>query len=923
MNGFKSYVRDAKHNRCWMDKSIVGCVELLSLLQKNGVVHLYKPILDWHVAYKDCQKRVTHGQLVETLRARYNMEATKPFNLQVTLPSSGVPASIPCHDAWAMIQDMLTDPRILPEDYLWFGDDPYGEPPALWQTLRDINDGLAYRQTYAAKILNEPWTPCGRRRVLLPIILYMDSCVTGANENLAIEFVKFTLGIFNSTARDKAYTWRNLGAIPQYHKVRAKAEETLQQSTHMEAHSYLDLSDQEDDETQSRRSTRPIFRKFTGEFECDQYIDSDDEEVDMCNVELPDTEAQDFHVILQVILSSLKKIMRLDGFDWDLYHHASGETRKLFFVPFLLFVKGDTAEHDKLCGRYGPRTRGIKCLCRYCVCPTDESDNPYADFPRKSPEMMCNLIRKGKVDELKLLSQKEVFNAFYEFQFGLHNQLSIHGACPMETLHWIQLGWFKYDRNVFFEHLGPYSILAKELNVLATSKGYLLQRQSYRGFPRTRFTKGIQKGKLHAHEMSGLLLVLLVTIRSSDGRQAILAAKNANFPNEGAISSWILFLELHLMFESWLKLHEIDVGVTIRLRTKIREFMEITRVIGRREKGMGYKTNNFHATKHVPDDILMFGPPHCVNTKSDEMHHKPDKKTAKSTQKRPQSFDYQCASKVDDRRVIETAMLELEGKPKWDYFVGFERDGQHKSDRFIESKQKQFASATGKRARNKPFLTGVKAEFWYDEDKECHVYQVISSMEGKNQYKFTTEVVNAVSDLAFEVSEYVELLSLFSEYVIPNGPTYRCSPYFRKRPWYDWAMCWCGEEIEGFEQHINPVHIRCFVDLTGLPVENNTRYSPGVYMIVEPTRLTPVREELEMSDLLIPFVKDAGQHSANKMDVFSVNRIVGPAAVIPDVGNENGRAYLRVRPVEDWAVLFQNWVNSDHAHPHTESYIGA
>jgi hypothetical protein len=144
----------------------------------------------------------------------------------------------------------------------------------------------------------------------------------------------------------------------------------------------------------------------------------------------------------------------------------------------------------------------------------------------------------------------------------------------------------------------------------------------------------------------------------------ILAAGCENFPDQDAISAWIMMAELQLQFEAYLKLQIMSVGTVIRLRTKIRELMALIKAVGRREKGMKYKTNNFHSSKHVPDDILIFGPPHCVNTMSNEMHHKKDKKSAKSTQKRPKSFDFQCAVRVDERRVVEMAMEELKGRPR-------------------------------------------------------------------------------------------------------------------------------------------------------------------------------------------------------------------------------------------------------------------
>ena len=64
---------------------------------------------------------------------------------------------------------------------------------------------------------------------------------------------------------------------------------------------------------------------------------------------------------------------------WDLNHNQ--ELKWLHFVPFMLLIKGDTVEHDKHTVEhdkhtvhYGARTRGVKCLCRCCSCPSDRTD---------------------------------------------------------------------------------------------------------------------------------------------------------------------------------------------------------------------------------------------------------------------------------------------------------------------------------------------------------------------------------------------------------------------------------------------------------------------------------------------------------------------------------------------------------------------
>ena len=151
-----------------------------------------------------------------------------------------------------------------------------------------------------------------------------------------------------------------------------------------------------------------------------------------------------------------------------------------------------------------------------------------------------------------------------------------------------------------------------------------------------------------AHEMTGLILVLVAATRSHEGRKALLndgRGENAmNFPDNDSISNWIMLLETQLQFECWLKKEKMSVSVVIRLRTKVRELMSLTKAVGKRTTGMAFKTNNFHATKHVPDDILMLAlltvltlaPTKCTirKTKSlPNLHKKGRKRSICSVQK--------------------------------------------------------------------------------------------------------------------------------------------------------------------------------------------------------------------------------------------------------------------------------------------------
>ncbi len=76
----------------------------------------------------------------------------------------------------------------------------------------------------------------------------------------------------------------------------------------------------------------------------------------------------------------------------------------------------------------------------------------------------------------------------------------------------------------------------------------------------------------------------------------------------------------------------------------------MTKTVGKRDKGMGFKTMNFHGILHVPEDILNFGVPCNVDTISNEMHLKRDNKSAHRTQKRPKTFELQALRSIEDRR---------------------------------------------------------------------------------------------------------------------------------------------------------------------------------------------------------------------------------------------------------------------------------
>jgi hypothetical protein len=558
-----------------------AAVELMSLMNtKGGSLELYTSIFDWHMRHLKTHTRVAPEQLHRELSKRYNLEVTMPVKKKTYLPHAKTTIDIVTHNCVSQTVDLLTDPRISEEDYLFFDQDPRNGPPEDFVMLDDVNTGRAYRETYNQLIRPQPITADGRHKVLVGYIFYLDSCVTGQFGSLPIEILKFSLTLFNSEVRKNDWAWRNLGYVKTLLKETGQAEVLLKESKHIDARKYLTLAKS----TDLLDEDIPYFDPSIFMDNYDDASGSDQEE------EIPEIAPQDLHKMLQVMLSGYKKMEKSGGIPWDKMHN--GEILHLQLIPFVIFCRVDGVEADKLCGHYGPKTSNIKNICRQCTCPTSNADEAYRDDPLKTQPIILHHVKNNDEARLQSISQHRIWNAFYELRFGLHNDAGIHQATPLDMLHWLQLGQLKYSRNSFFDQTGASpSTLTKNLNAVATSIGYLFKRQSDRIRPRTMFTKGIQKGKMMGHEMTGVILVLVATLRSTRGRRFLLEEARGKqkdfFYDEAFITDWIKLLETQLQLEQWLSRKELDVASVVRAKTKLRENMNMTKVIAKRTKGMG------------------------------------------------------------------------------------------------------------------------------------------------------------------------------------------------------------------------------------------------------------------------------------------------------------------------------------------------
>ena len=226
-----------------------------------------------------------------------------------------------------------------------------------------------------------------------------------------------------------------------------------------------------------------------------------------------DDHVQDWHAMVSCILEGLVDLMQT-GFMWDQAHQGkvTNDVQYQLFVPF---IKCDNKEADTMCGRYQNRSTTNQ-ICRVCHILTRHCDRHMANERLKTKGEIQKLVQKADLPKLKGLSQNYLLNAFHDLRFSLANDRSVHGGCPTDMLHTVQLGIFKYLMQVFFHFLGKTSDKAKRIDALAKVYCKLFARRSDRSLPNTNFSKGIRGGgKMMAKEYRGVLLVMLAIFRST------------------------------------------------------------------------------------------------------------------------------------------------------------------------------------------------------------------------------------------------------------------------------------------------------------------------------------------------------------------------------------------------------------------------
>ncbi|MGL5917738.1 MAG: hypothetical protein ACRCYM_00635, partial [Cetobacterium sp.] len=308
-----------------------------------------------------------------------------------------------------------------------------------------------------------------------------------------------------------------------------------------------------------------------------------------------------------------------------------------------------------------------------------------------------------------------------------------------------------------------------------------------------------------AKEFAGVLLVMAAILRSESGQSHLRSARKKNFRHPWQIKDWILLVETLLQWESYLTLARMEKRQVRRLKKKHRFLMYLLKKVGNRVKGMGFKVMKFHAILHLAFDILMFAVPLNVDTGSNESHHKTTKVAAKLTQKDIKSFEKQTSNRCDDFHVLDLAMQEIEGRPLWHYFNGYEHRKQAVKPRF---------NTTG----------GMKMVVYEDATTHDVKFKVITRMKNPQKVKVEDDLLHFVMQIQKDLADVMPKIPICAEHC-RGDQIFRSHPhYLGKGPWRDWVMVrWTTGEL--------PSKIWGFLDLSSLPEHTEFQLTVGDYTV--------------------------------------------------------------------------------------------
>ena len=198
------------------------------------------------------------------------------------------------------------------------------------------------------------------------------------------------------------------------------------------------------------------------------------------------------------------------------------------------------------------------------------------------------------------------------------------------------------------------------------------------------------------------------------------------------------------------------------------------------------------------------------------------------------------------------------------------------------------------------------------DEKNAYTYEVDSEMKNKHRFTFGDDLQQFLEMIHKSLGDDIKILRIFMQYN-RDKQIFRASPRCLGKAWRDWVMVNWGTD------GILPAQLWCFLDLRHLTRNHLVHGLPvtaGVYAVAECAFENEDEEEKNLSALYVPYTKETTLNPdgsiSRRFYLVDVNAFYSTACIIPDIGNENTSAYLRLLPKADWSDQFSEWLRSEH-----------
>ena len=711
------------------------------------------------------------------------------------------------------LRSLLTNKTLVKEENLSF---PNSETPLSPEHLPALDSETLVSELHHGAWWTNTWKrDCSQEKneILVPIILYMDGIAIDNAARNSLCPLNLTLGIFNDVTRStKPEAWETIYFHPQ-----DKAKDAVSNMNNL-------------------------------------------------------------HTGLRCALDSVRRACEKENieeiFEWRNlpWNGQNWHVRMKFAIAFVI---GDTELHDKLCGHYGCKGKGVAQICRHCNVPTQKCNQPRASYKAElwTPKRLNDAFAHPSITS-KDISHYPIKNAFHDINFGV-NEHNIHLATPGEKLHMHQLGCAKRAvdtfKSDFLDKIRDKTRTLNAMDHLCEYYGSVLTRQSDRDFPRTKFTESISTARKEGSHFAGMLFTQMLAMASTEGRKHL----NHSGITDKAIDCRIYAYELLNGMEEFLK-YSGSRGQLENMRKMCIHVVNTINLHLPRKEGAGNVLVKVHLILHLVTYILEYGPTSGQDSAPSETNHKGQiKAPAKRTQLNGSTLIEQTCSR-------------------------------HMEYRRIDRLHKEFPMYPQKKEKDPPGENGIAAgsRFVIRQDEKCGR----SIKWGKKQFKgFNPEVLRFCCEEVLPVLEgSPQSISGFTEHVRYNNHEkirFRAHPCYRSNSgqttdvWYDWAYFYEEEETisKGGTTARNkirfPAQIMCFLHLpgpfTGESVSGFKIDSPGFYAVVR--RIKNEKEIPSKSGIRnhkkLSFMKRGEMEHG--LFLYHCNSIAEEAAVVMDRGNEN------------------------------------